>query len=153
MRCPDCSKFVGMENGDPEVNSIEVSYADGEFSITCDVRHTRNCADCSTELKDINHNIEASVKLADIESYKALAPEQRARLDAALKDDKAEIEIEEDGSEADESGGGRYAKNMIKVVVNYQLTVTAGNEEAPVTILHAGSLEESCQASGYDECC
>lgn len=55
MRCPDCCKFVGLENGEPEMGDFEIN-VEGEpesFSVTISGSATlgRNCADCGTTLK------------------------------------------------------------------------------------------------------
>ena len=48
-RCPDCAKFVGLE--EPEEASIEDSGCEGGH-VTVEVHMTRNCAECGTEMKE-----------------------------------------------------------------------------------------------------
>ena len=147
MRCPSCSKFVSMENGEPQVSSIECSLSGDDVEITAEVEHTRNCADCGTELKSISISMEQSVYLESIEKPKEMSERDFDKWQSGLK--KAECEVEEDGTDSDESGGGRYAKNMIGVVVDYCLTVKSKGVE----LKHSGQLREENPASAYDECC
>lgn len=149
MRCPDCSKFVGMENGDPEINSLEAEFSLGSFTITLDARHTRNCADCGTELKSIDINEEANLDPEDIPAFNELPEEKRKAFLEALESKEVEAEIEEDGSEADEAGGGRYKANQITVRVNYTLTM----EHDGTKISHTGTIESVNTAGSYEECC
>jgi hypothetical protein len=67
------------------------------------------------------------------------------------KEGKVEISIESDGSgEANESGGGRYKKNMITIGDGYTLEITA---EGFPEIKHSGSIEVTTNAGSYEECC
>jgi hypothetical protein len=139
-----------MENGEPQVSQIDAVYSNGSFDITAEVEHTRNCSDCGTELKSISHGMEISVNLADMEEFKKLSADDQKKLLAALENGKAEVECSDDGSgDAEESGGGRYAKNIITVRVNYELTISFDKIE----LTHSGELEEQSPASAYDECC
>lgn len=68
-RCPDCQKFVGLEQADPEVDSVEITSAGeinpetGEQAIEVggDVRLVLNCAECSSEMKEANLTLEGEV--------------------------------------------------------------------------------------------
>jgi len=57
MRCPDCSKFVSFEDGDVDVSSEEMD--DNIINIT--VRIVKLCAECGTELKEGEIEIEQEV--------------------------------------------------------------------------------------------
>lgn len=70
MRCPDCSKFVSMENGEPEFSGFEVS-VDGDadsFSVTItgEVHLDRNCADCGTTLKAADYSIDQDITMDEV---------------------------------------------------------------------------------------
>src|ERR1039458_5610797 len=108
MRCPDCNKFTGLENGDVEINSLEANF-NGEdgFNLTADVRGVRNCADCGTELKSLDMQMEGSVLLNQFEGWKELSPEEQSKVVAGIKDAGLECEAEEGDGSVDESGGGR----------------------------------------------
>lgn len=49
-RCPDCSKFVSLNQEEPEENSAFEIDAEGE--ITGELRAVLTCAECGTEMKD-----------------------------------------------------------------------------------------------------
>lgn len=151
MRCPDCSKFVSMETGDPEVNSLEAEFSDGSIRVSSDVRVTRNCADCGTELKDHTYNPEDTIELAQFDAWQKLSESQRQALVKAGDAGDLEIEIEETGSSVDESGGSRYKANEITLTLDYQITVKGGGLAEPITF--DGSLQEMETAGAFDECC
>lgn len=55
-RCPDCNKFVSLENQDPEVESLELDVqrnADGPVGlfVSAEVKICRACQDCGTEIR------------------------------------------------------------------------------------------------------
>ncbi len=67
MRCPDCSKFVSYE--DPptvevesiEISGVEVSETEVTATVTAIGRIVLLCAECSSELKDSEFEIEETV--------------------------------------------------------------------------------------------
>lgn len=62
MRCPDCNKFVSYdESAEPEVNDLQIS----EGNVTGQVRVLLTCAECGTELKEANFDIDVSVELPE----------------------------------------------------------------------------------------
>lgn len=146
MRCPNCSKFVGMENGDPEVNDVEV---DNDGGVKVEVRLTRNCAECSTELKDATFNLEGTCEKL-VEIFAALTDAEK---------ETAEWEADEAECEVTESGGSRYAKNMIGVTANVtvRLSVEVVEGEKAGERVQKGEesieMHDEMQASGFDECC
>lgn len=140
MRCPDCNKFVGMENGDPEVNSLEVGEVEeaGVCTVTAEVSLVRNCADCSTELKRADLEAEVQVELGEAKA-KCASPK--------AKDGAHELSVSELSSEATESGGGRYAKNLIGFTLDFK--VECENEGCDLAV--DGQAEDSLPASGFEE--
>lgn len=83
-RCPDCNKFVGLELGEPEVNSLEVD----ETGIHGEVRLVQTCAECSGEMNE-----------ASVEIEQELPDEAAAHLE---EHPDHTLSIQEDSSEADE---------------------------------------------------
>lgn len=149
MRCPNCNKFVGMENGDPEVDNIEAS-ADGDsIHVTATATGYRNCAECSTQLKSLCVDFEDDVALDKFDGWKDLPEPERAKFIAALEGGKLELEAESSSGEASESGGGRYAKNMITTALDYTLTATLGEK----SLEYNGTLSSENAASEFEECC
>lgn len=153
MRCPDCSKFVSMDNGEPEENSIDCSLSGGVLNITAEYRHTRNCADCGTELKDFTFDLNEDVSFGDLEitteDENPLSKTQAEALEEAWEDGSAEVSIEANSAEIEEDGGGRYKANKIRLVVDYTLTIQAGKETFKAT----RQMSEETTAGSYDECC
>jgi len=148
MRCESCCKFVSMENAEPEVNSLDASFSGTVVTVSLDYRHVRACADCGQDLKDINETEELEVGIEDFSGYEEATEKARDAVKAALEDGSAEVEVEEDGSDVSEAGGGRYQKNLITVSVSFNLTVKAGDYE----IKHTGTLSAERAASEYCEC-
>ena len=155
MRCSDCAKFVSMENGEPEVNEITATYDAASTSVTvlASLRHTRNCVECSNELKSLDIEIEESFDITESEPYKALTPEQKVQmLDALEANDGGEVSIEETGTESEESGGNRYKKNLITVTLRYDVVLTNGKEDNEnITLLLPGQATSENAASSYEE--
>ena len=135
MRCPDCNKFVGMENGDLEVNDLSID-VDGQ--INCEASLPRNCAECSTELKRGEFQVDDQLDLGSEEEQCPNAP----ATDGEKHHDFAIVELSNDVSE---SGGGRYKKNMIGFDVEYE--VTCSRCELKVK----GSIGDAMQASAFEE--
>lgn len=149
MRCPDCNKFVGMENGDPQMDSIEATIDGGKISISANATATRNCADCSTELKSLSLDFEAELELKDFPKFNDLSETDKAKFQAALDAGTLDLNVEDAGGEMEESGGGRYAKNMITTKFSYSVSAKAGDLE----LVYEGELSSENAASEFEECC
>lgn len=152
MRCPDCNKFVSMETAEPQVDSIETSFRregplDGVFEINCSGQTERNCADCGTTLKSCSWDAEGEERLSDLEGWKDLSEKKQKEIIEKLEEGKIEAEINEDGTEANESGGSRYQKNMIESIVHYRMEI--GGEGLSIE----GQVSSHNAASEFDECC
>lgn len=151
MRCPDCSKFVSMDNADPEVNSVEVVYnGDKTATVTADIRLIRACADCSTELKSLDVQVEETVDLTEM--TKDGDGENKVDGDAlhtALDSLDAELEVEGEDCEVEETGGSRFAKNMIQ----FSLAVVVSVELNGATYKVPVSLNDEAAAGDFEECC
>src|SRR3990172_2348422 len=59
MRCPSCNKFVGNDEQEPEVESVEVEHDEaGTATVTASVRIVNACADCGEELAEASLDLE-----------------------------------------------------------------------------------------------
>jgi hypothetical protein len=137
MRCPDCNKFVGLETQDPEVDGLEVndSSDSNAVAVTGTVRIVRACADCGTEMKEASFDIDTEVEIEGWQSG-----------------DKFDgLEIEETSIESTESGGGRYAKNMIGYKLDLKVTGKLARGGKKIDFEAEDSVEDSLQASAFDE--
>lgn len=126
------------------------------FDITLSARHTRNCADCSTELKDIDIDETLSVELAAFEAYEQLSEADRATIDRAIEEDSANlsVEIEQGDANVDESGGGRYQANKIEITFNGTLVLEYTPDEGePIKLTHSFEIVSTNTAGSYNECC
>lgn len=139
MRCPDCNKFVGLEEADPEVDSIDV---DDEGNVAIEVRITNNCADCGMELREATFSLEHDHS-EDCKEHKGVGHE---------------LSIDEDGAERTSrsgffdkkknqfvSAGGRYSKTFYGAEVGYSIKCSCGKLSVD------GSISDDIQASSMDE--
>ena len=154
MRCPQCNKFTGMDNGDPQVDSLDAGdLKGGSVEITVSGQHTRNCSDCGTELKSVSFSESATEELKDFDFWDGLTPEQKAEVMKACDDGNLTAEVEEASVEVDESGGMRYKKNIITITINYEVTVDLDPIVEKVVLSKSGQFTIENAASSYDECC
>jgi len=137
MRCPDCQKFVSMDTAgaDECVDvSIEIdSLENSTVSVACEVRVTRVCADCGTELKELTFDIEETLEVTL--AGRKLTEDELNSLHASLDD-----------VDTSESGGGRYAKNII----SFDGTIEVYLDKVMVGSVKVG---DSAAASAFEECC
>lgn len=121
MRCPDCNKFVSMEMQDPDDVELTIDYEGGptiKVSVTAHI--VRTCAECGTELKE--GSVEAE------QDFELDATKLEVQKFFEIKDGKVigfkgevEMEIEEDGVDQLEEGGGRYSKSYFGAEVNFEI--------------------------------
>lgn len=168
MRCPDCNKFVSMDNADPEVNQLDAELDGGMIRVTSEVRCSRQCAECGTDLKELNLELDTEIMIVELSGFKELSPEDQTFITEALADmgtlpdvdektsgsPEFEVDIEESSSSIDEGGGGRFKKNMLTTHVEGNITVTVTHPAGP-SIKFGGpvELESENAASEFDECC
>jgi len=131
-----------MDNGDVEVNSLDVEHSGETFTVSLDFRHTRCCANCLTELKEIYENETLGVKLEDFSKWADLKEDAREAIKAALLAGDAEVSIDEDSTDSNEGG------NMITVEVSFTITAKAGDYE----VQHIGTINSKHAADEYGEC-
>ena len=116
-RCNSCSKFVSLEELDPEVQSLDV---DNDGTVTAEIRIVNACAECGEELTEAIFDLEETVDVPE--------PEEA--------DHEHELEIEEgesaertrpDHTRPDKSGvsvPARYRKTWYGFAVTAKVTCT-----------------------------
>jgi len=139
--CPDCAKFVSLDLGEPEVDSLEI---DNDGNITGDVRLVLNCANCSTELKEANLSFD---EIPDNLS-KHLDAHQEKEESVTLEIDEGESRMDDYFSPGVDKKGKRipmrFRKHYYTAEIGAVVTCSCG-EKIDVEI----SVEE--QASGFDD--
>lgn len=131
MRCPDCNKFTGLETEFESIDGEEISADENGFNITFSATVNRNCAECGNLLKQATYEFEEEEAI----NWK----------DKGIRDDEiGNVELEVGDPDVQESGGGRYAKNMITLDVPYKVKV--GD-----TVVFEGSARQSMAASEFEE--
>jgi hypothetical protein len=116
--------------GEIEVNEATIE----DKTVSVEVRIVRNSACCGDEMKEYTFN-------TDVEIEGDLA----AKMDEILKADaNAEFEVEEEGAEPLEEGGGRYAKSYYGFEMTVKVT-HGGNTIGEVAVT------DKVAASGMDE--
>lgn len=156
-RCPDCNKFVSLENGEPEFNSCEATLQNGDVLVTVSMRSIRNCADCGTEMKSLESEMEENIPIENFDGFKELSDEDKTKLLKFAEEDDETIELEAEENEAsmDEAGGGRYAKNMITTTAKVDVSLTWDRRAhgGEVILTHTLDLTSENAASEFEECC
>lgn len=123
-----------METAEPEEeDELEI---DEEGRIQGTFRVDRNCEECGTTLKCATFEVDDTIDQAVLDAH----------TNDEGKDGPHELSVETDGSEVEESGGGRYKKNLFTVVVQYTVTC-----ECDDTFKHDGELRSSPVAAGEFE--
>ena len=133
-RCEECSKFVSLEMGDPEIDSSDVN----DSVIQGSVRLYKQCCECGTEMAEAYPEFEI-----DIQEH---VPEGKEDGEHDMKEDcEWSIESEEVEQHERGEGFGRYMKTFYGAELTFQVQCSCGFE-AEVK----GITEE--QASSFDEC-
>lgn len=154
MRCPQCNKFVSMENGEAQIDSEQIDLDGNGLTITIDVLMTRNCADCSTELKQVNSTIDGSLSVEEILKQIPEGAERKLwKKILGSKDHEVEASIECSAGDVDESGGGRYKKNMITAHVDAEITLSTAVDGKDLEVSFSKDFETSESAGSFEECC
>lgn len=126
-RCPDCAKFVSLEQGEPEVN--ELTLDDG--MITATVRIANCCAECGTEVTEADLEWEAELE-GDVSGHEGDGH--------ALKIDEADC-----APTMRTEGKGRGTKTFYGAEISYSVTCSCG-KLGEIT----GSLNDDVQASDME---
>ncbi len=143
MRCPDCNKFASMDFSDPELEGdidVDVVYEKnaagvgvGSGTVKCEVHLTRVCADCGTDLKEANLELEAE-------------------FDPPPPNDDPDTEHDFEATETDVSGTERYEgkgrglKSFFGAEVSFTVKCSCG-----CGFEHEGTMTDEIQASHMDE--
>jgi hypothetical protein len=135
MRCPDCNKFVSLETEITDTDASIDSIEEDTVEITVTVHVSRNCADCGQELKCFDFEDQYTVTLP--------GPIAEAQAD----DLSVEVNVEEK-----ETGGGRYAKNLIGYSGNVNLLLPRESSPLGSRLLASLSVGNTEAASNYEEC-
>ena len=118
-RCPNCNKFVSVEEAEPEDQGIAIS---GD-NIEGDVRVVIICADCSSELAENTIHVEVELP----EAVVAHECEYEPDLDMTLEAD--------DYFDGDEKVAARYRKHFYGFTGTATITCSCGQlEEVSVDI-------------------
>lgn len=129
-RCNQCNKFVGVEEADPEVNSLEI---DSDGRVSAEVRIANNCPECSSEMKEASFDVDLE---ADIE-------------DGHVGVEGHELSVEEGSLERTQrsTGKGRGTRTFYGFELTATITCSCGKLEATDVV-----LSDDIQASGMDDC-
>jgi hypothetical protein len=148
VRCPDCNKFTGLENADPQVDEQTADFRDGLLSLQYSVTMSRECAECSQEMKSYSGDAEQDIEVDAIPGYGDLPKEvQEGLIDGSIDVD---VSVNE-SSEVEESGGGRYAKNIITTTVTCDYTLTFSHSGKEYKLEGQEKLECSASAGDFEE--
>lgn len=137
-RCQNCNKFTALEMQEPEAEDPEIS----EGVVTCNVRIVRTSECCGDEMKEATLEMEA-----DINEHLE---------DHLKKKGDHELEIEQDGVDTIEEGGGRYAKSYFGAVLNFSIWCSCQNDKdgkrkKNAKPVYSGSIDDKVAASHMDE--
>jgi len=140
MRCPDCNKFAGVQEDDPEVNSTDETfeYADGVLTLALveaevRIRNTSEC--CGAEMKEAEFNLSEEIPLEKFEGH------ERKELHAL------EVEWDDGGRTSRSTGRGRGARTFYGAEVSVTITCSCQG------FSYTHTLSEDIQASHMDELC
>jgi hypothetical protein len=131
MRCPDCNKFTGLETEHDGIDGEDVSADEHGICVTFSVTVNRNCSECGTTLKSAQYDFEETEEI----NWKELG---------VAESEIGEVEVEVDDPDVDESGGGRYKKNMIVLDAPYRVKI--GEK-----LIYEGSARQSMAAGEFEE--
>ena len=136
MRCPDCAKMVSYDT-EADVETQSGPEVSGN-TVTAEYRRVLTCAECGTELKEANFNLEMEITTEDCQSIAELCPDGTPH----------DWLISEEGTvEPTMESGSRYAKTFYGVDV-YDGRVTC--DKCKLEGYFKGSDKEA--ASNLDEC-
>lgn len=144
MRCPDCNKFVSMDLGEPEVESIDI---DVDGTVTASVLISRNCSDCGTTLKQ--GSLELTWTPSDGAAKLLSDHLERHSTDKSDPADdtpacEGSLEVQDKGADAVE--GGTYKKPTFGATVDFDVTCSGDSE-----FVVSGVLEGFLSASDLEE--
>ena len=143
MRCPDCNKFVGMDDSnEPEVEDVDV---DDEGCVTAEVRIANCCSECGTELKEAQFSLEGQVPLATFRGH--VCPDEKPEEGVEASESMPLLEADEETSERTSrtEGKGRGTRTYYGVDIVVRVKCGCGEKSEYV------KMSDEVQASGMDE--
>lgn len=165
MRCPDCSKMVSLDFGDPEIEDFSCSVElDDEGNLVAELsasaRIVRSCADCGTELKEatldlsyegvaLGHDLLVGA-LGGVAHVEAVPEGERGGNTPKPWRWAKGHSPRQPGSEPDsvdqvEEGGGRYKKSYFGACVSVEVECECGE------VLCTVEATDKVAASAMDE--
>lgn len=136
MRCPDCNKFVGYEEGEPEIElSLDAPTPEDVNPVavvTGEARIVLSCGECGTELKEATLTFESQVEVP--------AGHIGDGHELSLADEQPSGEMT-----SRTEGRGRRVRTFYGATVDAEVTCSCGNFVAYET------LSDDVQASAMDE--
>jgi hypothetical protein len=149
--CPSCNKLCSLENGEPEVENLELT--DGE--LTASIRLVRQSACCSEDMKEYTYEPNLNIQSEILAHLKKFHKELFDGDNEAPRDgvELPEFEASENGCDVDESGGGRYAKNIISISLNVDVICQSDihDSEKADAVVGSFGLTDSTNAGSFDE--
>jgi hypothetical protein len=158
MRCPDCNKFVAYDDSnEPEADDADV---DAEGRVSGTVRVYLACAECGTELKEANFDLESDFtdsvtahkqtvadKLTDAVDNAVSAAEAKAKAEG-----KTESEIEQAGQAAKEAVEEAHEECELEAEVEAELTSrTTGKGRGTKTFYgYHATVRVKCSCGDYE---
>jgi hypothetical protein len=153
MRCNQCCKFVGLDNGDPDVDNIEATASGMTVNVSATVTAKRVCTECGNDMKTCSLDMEDQFNIEDMEQFKYLSPDDQELVRKEAASGSLQVDVEEEGAETSESGGARYKKNIIETALDYSVDINVERECLNnITLTYSGEMKQSAAASEYDEC-
>ena len=140
-RCDSCSKFVGLDMAEPEVQSTEIASVGGvaedgtqEVEVGASVDLGLTCQDCGGDMGTVSVEGEATVTLVH----------------SKIKREADDLEIEETGVEQSEDfrppgRPARYQKHFYGAEVGVKVTCNKCQAEVE------GTIQVEAQASEFDQ--
>lgn len=147
-RCPSCNKFSSLTFEDPETQDISVEVDEDEAKewkpgdesfvhVNAEITVDRNSECCGDKVKTGTYSFDENVESHDL---------LQTVKDHLAKDGDHSFSIEVVDASVDESGGGRYEKNMLRLNATYEISCCGGS-------LGEGEIESELAASEYEEAC
>jgi hypothetical protein len=131
-RCESCGKMAALEREAETQADPELSIATQE--VTAEVRVVGKTECCGDERKEYTYSLTAAVPPEVFEEHDG---------------DGHELELDADDPEVNESGGGRYKKNMVAVEIVFRVRCECQPANDPP--LYEGTMRDEVSASSFDE--
>lgn len=134
-----------MDMSEPELDG-ELRFDPDTQAVTGTVRIERTCAECGEALKEGMLDMEGQLEGEDAAKLEAHLEAHKKAADNNEGEEVGEFDVEEDGIDTIEEGGGRYKKSYFGAVVHFTITCSCDKEFSV-----SGSMEDKMPASSMDE--